>query len=81
MLALVEILNNTPKNPPEVAALEHLCAGLAKVTASSSNIIWRYHQLIASLPSAMAHGERPRPPTVWTRYHICASPRRRISLN
>ena len=59
MLALVEILNNTPKEiRPEVAALEHLCAGLAKVTASSSNIIWRYHQLIASLLSAMAHGER-----------------------
>lgn len=57
MLALVEILNNTPKEiRPEVAALEHLCAGLAKVTASSSNIVWRYHQLIASLLSAMAHG-------------------------
>lgn len=59
MLALVEILNNTPKEiRPEVAALEHLCAGLAKVTASSSNIVWRYHQLIASLLSAMAQGQR-----------------------
>ena len=58
MLALVEILNNTPKEiRPEVEALEHLCAGLAKVTASSSNIVWRYHQLIASLLSAMAHAE------------------------
>lgn len=58
MLALVEILNNTPKEiRPELAALEHLCAGLAKVTASSSNIVWRYHQLIASLLSAMARGE------------------------
>lgn len=55
MLALVEILNNTPKEiRPEVAALEHLCAGLAKVTASSSNIIWRYHQLIASLLFAVS---------------------------
>jgi len=58
MLALVEILNNTPKEiRPEVAALEHLCAGLAKVTASSSNIVWRYHQLIASLLSAMTQGD------------------------
>ena len=60
MLALVEILNNTPKEiRPEVAALEHLCAGLAKVTARSSNIVWRYHQLIASLLSAMARGGQP----------------------
>ncbi|HRC43564.1 MAG TPA: hypothetical protein PLT27_05895 [Nitrospira sp.] len=59
MLALVEILNNTPKEiRPEVEALEHLCAGLAKVTASSSNVAWRYHQLIASLLSAMARAEQ-----------------------
>ena len=58
MLALVEILNNTPKEiRPEVEALEHLCAGLAKVTASSSNIVWRYHQLIASLLTAMRQSE------------------------
>ena len=59
MLALVEILNNTPKEiRPEVEALEHLCTGLARITANSSNVVWRYHQLIASLLSAMRHAEQ-----------------------
>ncbi|GMV48971.1 hypothetical protein FBQ96_00695 [Nitrospirales bacterium NOB] len=63
MLALVEILNHTPKEiRPEVASLERLCATLAKVTASSSNIAWRYHQLLASLLSTIAHSEQASTP-------------------
>lgn len=50
MLALVEILSNIPKEiRPEVKHIEDLCATLARLTASSSSIIWRYHQLVASL--------------------------------
>jgi hypothetical protein len=49
-LALVEILNYTPREiKPEVEAIEQLCATLAQLTAQSSNIVWRYYQLIASL--------------------------------
>lgn len=59
MLALVEILNHTPREiRPEVEAIEHLCANLARFTAHSSNIVWRYHQLIASLLTALPREHR-----------------------
>lgn len=59
MLALAEILNGTPKEiRPEVAAIEHLCASLARATASSSNIVWRYHQLVAGLLAVMRHHDQ-----------------------
>lgn len=50
MLALVEILNHIPKEiRPGVQAVEQLCASVARLTASSSNLVWRYHQLIGGL--------------------------------
>ncbi len=64
MLALVEILNQTPKDiRPGVQSLEQLCASLARCAATSSHIVWRYHQLVTSLltavpqqgPAAAAH--------------------------
>jgi hypothetical protein len=54
ILALVEILNHTPREiKPEVEAIEQVCAELARLTAHSSNIVWRYYQLIASVLAAM----------------------------
>ena len=54
ILALVEILNRTPGEiRPEVEAIEHLCANLARLAAQSSSIVWRYYQLIASLLMAL----------------------------
>ena len=50
ILALVEILNRTPSEiKPEVETIERLCAQLAQLTAQSSNIVWRYYQLITSV--------------------------------
>ena len=50
ILALVEILNHTPREiRPEVETIDQLCANLARVTAHSSNIVWRYYQLVGSL--------------------------------
>ena len=44
ILALVEILNQTPREiKPEVEAIEQVCAELARLTAHSSNIVWRYY--------------------------------------
>ena len=57
ILALVEILNQTPREiKPEVEAIEQVCAELARLTAHSSNIVWRYYQLIASVLAAMPQG-------------------------
>jgi hypothetical protein len=54
ILALVQILNRTPGEiRPEVEAIERLCAKLAQLAAHSSNLVWRYYQLIASLLVAM----------------------------
>ncbi len=54
ILALVEILNHTPREiKPEVEAIEQVCAELARLTAHSSNIVWRYYQLIAGVLAAM----------------------------
>ncbi|MFO0706845.1 MAG: hypothetical protein U0412_08325 [Nitrospira sp.] len=59
MLALVEILNTTPKEiRPEVAAVEQLCASLAQTAAKSSNIVWRYHQLVGGLLAVMRRREQ-----------------------
>jgi len=59
ILALVEILNHTPGDiRPEVEAIEHLCATLAKLAAHSSNIVWRYYQLISSLLTTIPRGYR-----------------------
>lgn len=41
---------------PEVEAIEQVCAELARLTAHSSNIVWRYYQLIASVLAAMPQG-------------------------
>lgn len=57
ILSLVEILNHTPREiKPEVEAIEQVCAELARLTAHSSNIVWRYYQLIASVLAAMPQG-------------------------
>lgn len=57
ILALVEILNHTPREiKPEVEAIEQVCAELARLTAHSSNIVWRYYQLITSVLAAMPQG-------------------------
>ncbi|HMS84194.1 MAG TPA: hypothetical protein PKD12_11130 [Nitrospira sp.] len=59
ILALVESLNQTPREiKPEVEAIEQLCAELARLTAQSSNIVWRYYQLIASVLVAMPQGRQ-----------------------
>lgn len=59
MLALVEILNHTPREiRPEVDVIEHRCADLARLTAHSSSIVWRYYQLINGLLLAMPRGHR-----------------------
>lgn len=55
MLALVEMLNHTPREiRPEIETLEKHCANLARIAACSSNVVWVYHQLIASLLSGMS---------------------------
>lgn len=65
MLALVEILNHTPKEiRPEVETLEQLCAQLARVAAHSSSLVWRYHQLIATLLSSIRQGAEGRSTSV-----------------
>ena len=59
LLALVEILNHTPQEiRPEVEAIEQLCAKLARLAAHSSNIVWRYYQLMGSLQMAMPKESR-----------------------
>lgn len=63
ILTLVEILNHTPREiRPEVEAIEQLCATLARLTAQSSNITWRYCQLIGSLLVTMPQAGRPTGP-------------------
>ncbi len=59
ILALVEILNHTPREiKPEVEAIEQVCAELARLTAHSSNIVWRYYQLIAGVLAAMPQSDQ-----------------------
>ncbi len=59
ILALVEILNHTPREiKPEVEAIERLCTELARLTAQSSSIVWRYYQLIGSVLVAMSQSHQ-----------------------
>ena len=64
ILALVEILNHTPGEiRPEVEAIERLCAKLARLAAHSSNIVWRYYQLVGSLLATIPREHGSSSPT------------------
>ena len=70
ILALVEFLNHTPGEiRPEVETIERLCAKLAKLAAHSSNIVWRYYQLVAGLLTTIPHEYRTS-----SRRHVDAIP-------